>query len=75
MSAHGCACDPVAECLTPCKVFFLTGGGRHPCLSAAELAAAGLGDAHALVGKTLAPRAEAIRFGPAQELAQSSLHR
>ena len=37
VSAHGCACDPVAECLTAGgkPVFFLTGGEKRPPLSAA----------------------------------------
>ena len=32
VSAHGCACDPVAECLTADgrPVFFLTGGSETP---------------------------------------------
>ncbi len=31
VSAHGRACDPVAEVLAHPQVFFLTGGERHPC--------------------------------------------
>ena len=30
VSAHGCACDPVAQCMTERSVFFLTGGAETP---------------------------------------------
>ena len=30
VSAHGCACDPVAECMMNRSVFFLTGGTETP---------------------------------------------
>ena len=74
VSAHGCACDPVAECLTAGgkPVFFLTGGAETPASLCGRLAAAGLGDAHALVGENLGTPAEAIRFGLARELAAQS---
>ena len=58
VSAHGRACDPVAEVLAHPQVFFLT--------------AAGLGAAHALVGENLGTPTEAIRFGLARELAAQS---
>ena len=71
VSAHGCACDPVAECLTAGgkPVFFLTGGAETPASLCGRLAAAGLGDAHALVGENLGTPDEKIHFGTAQELA------
>ena len=53
VSAHGCACDPVAECLEHSPVFFLTGGAETPASLCAKLTAAGLGDAHGLVGENL----------------------
>lgn len=71
VSAHGCACDPVAECLSAGNrpVFFLTGGADTPATLCAALTAAGLGNAHALVGEDLGIPAENIRFGLAQEMA------
>ena len=69
VSAHGRACDPVAEVLAHPQVFFLTGGGDTPATLCAKLTAAGLGDAHALVGENLGTPDEKIHFGTAQELA------
>ena len=37
VSAHGCACDPVAECMTNKAVFFLTGGTETPAPSSSSL--------------------------------------
>ena len=51
VSAHGCACDPVSACMNHKTVFFLTGGAETPATLCAALTAAGLGDAHALVGE------------------------
>ncbi len=72
VSAHGCTCDPVAECLTAGgrPVFFLTGGTETPATLCAALTAAGLGDAHALAGENLGRAEEKIFFGTAQEFAQ-----
>ena len=70
VSAHGRACDPIAEILAHPQVFFLTGGGDTPATLCAKLTAAGLGAAHALVGENLGTPAEAIRFGLARELAE-----
>lgn len=72
VSAHGRACDPVAEILAHPQVFFLTGGGDTPATLCAKLTAAGLGAAHALVGEDLGTPAEAIRFGLARELAEQT---
>ena len=72
VSAHGRACDPVAEVLAHPQVFFLTGGGDTPATLCAKLTAAGLGAAHALVGENLGTPAEAIRFGLARELAEQT---
>lgn len=71
VSAHGCPCDPVAECLEAGNrpVFFLTGGTATPATLCAALTAARLGNAHALVGENLGTPMEKIRFGLAQELA------
>ena len=72
VSAHGRACDPVAEILVHPQVFFLTGGEDTPATLCAKLTAAGLGAAHALVGENLGTPAEAIRFGLARELAEQT---
>lgn len=69
VSAHGCACDPVAECIEHSPVFFLTGGAETPATLCQKLTAAGLGRAHALVGENLGTPAEKVHFGLAQELA------
>ena len=72
VSAHGCACDPVSACMNHKTVFFLTGGAETPATLCAALTAAGLGDAHALVGENLGTPAEAVRFGLARELAEQA---
>ena len=72
VSAHGCACDPVAECMTERSVFFLTGGAETPATLCRKLADAGMGEAHALVGENLGTGEEAIRYGSAAELAGQS---
>ena len=74
VSAHGCACDPVAECLTAegRPVFFLTGGSETPATLCGTLTAEGLGQAHALVGEQLGTPEEKIFFGTAQEVSQKN---
>ena len=72
VSAHGCACSPVAECMANREVFFLTGGTETPATLCRQLADAGMGDAHALVGENLGTEAEAIRYGSAAKLAAQS---
>ncbi len=72
VSAHGCACDPVTECMANKAVFFLTGGTETPASLCAKLTAAGLGRAHATVGENLGTAEEAIRYGSAEELAGRS---
>lgn len=74
VSAHGCACDPAAECLTAegRPVFFLTGGTETPATLCAKLADAGLGDAHGIIGENLGTPQEHLAFGTAQTLAASA---
>lgn len=74
VSAHGCVCDPAAECLTAegRPVFFLTGGTETPATLCAKLAHAGLGDAHAIIGENLGTPQEHLAFGTAQTLAASA---
>lgn len=71
VSAHGCACDPAAECLTAegRPVFFLTGGTETPATLCAKLADAGLGNAHAIIGENIGTPQEHLAFGTAQTLA------
>ena len=72
VSAHGCACDPVAQCMTERSVFFLTGGAETPATLCRKLADAGMGEAHGVVGENLGTGEEAIRYGSAAELAGQS---
>ena len=74
VSAHGCACDPAAECLTAegHPVFFLTGGTETPATLCAKLADVGLGDAHAIIGENLGTPQEHLAFGTAQTLAANA---
>ena len=74
VSAHGCACDPAAECLTAegRPVFFLTGGTETPATLCAKLADVGLGDAHGIIGENLGTPQEHLAFGTAQTLAASA---
>lgn len=74
VSAHGCACDPAAECLTAegRPVFFLTGGTETPATLCAKLADTGLGDAHGIIGENLGTPQEHLAFGTAQILAANA---
>lgn len=74
VSAHGCACDPAAECLTAegHPVFFLTGGTETPATLCAKLTDAGLGDAHGIIGENLGTPQEHLAFGTAQTLAANA---
>ena len=74
VSAHGCACDPAAECLTAegRPVFFLTGGTETPATLCAKLADAGLGDAHGIIGENIGTPQEHLAFGTAQTLAENA---
>ena len=69
VSAHGCACDPVAACRAGGTTFFLTGGSETPATLCQQLAAAGLGDAAATVGENLGTPSQRLVTGRAQELA------
>ncbi len=73
VSAHGCACDPVAACRAGGKLFFPDRRGETPASLCRRLAAAGLGDAHVLVGEKLGRPEEKILFGTAQELAAKAV--
>lgn len=73
VSAHGTACDPVAEVCGGQPVFFLTGGkGTGPADLCARLDGAGLENLPVTVGENLACPGEKITAGPAGELAGRS---
>lgn len=69
VSAHGCACDPVAACSVGQPVFFLTGGAETPDTLCAALVRAGLGKTAVTVGEDLGTAAQKITQGTAAEIA------
>lgn len=69
VSAHGCTCDPVAECMQGRPTFFLTGGSEDPATLCAQLAAEGFGDVQAVVGQCLGTPEEKLFRGSVKELA------
>ena len=69
VSAHGRACDPVAECMQGRPTFFLTGGSEDPASLCAQLAAEGFGGVEATVGQRLGTPEEKLFRGSVQELA------
>lgn len=72
VSAHGCACDPVAECSAGRPVFFLTGGTETPDTLCAALVQAGLGKTAVTVGEHLGTAAQKITQGTAAQTAGQS---
>ena len=72
VSAHGCACDPVAACSAGQPVFFLTGGAETPDTLCAALVQAGLGKTAVTVGEDLGTAAQKITQGTAAEIAWQS---
>lgn len=68
VSAHGLACDAVAEVLHGKETFFLTGGQVTPKVIAAQLTDAGLGDLVLHVGQRLSYPDEQIVTAPARDL-------
>ena len=72
VSAHGCACDPVAACSAGQPVFFLTGGAETPDTLCAALVQAGLGKTAVTVGEQLGTAAQRITQGTAAEIAGQS---
>ena len=69
VSAHGCTCDPVAECMQGRPTFFLTGGSEDPATLCAQLAAEGFGDVQGVVGQCLGTPEEKLFRGSVKELA------
>lgn len=70
VSAHGCACDPVAECRTGKPTFFLTGGAETPATLCAKLAGAGYGRITATVGENLGGKTQRLVTDTVEALAQ-----
>lgn len=68
-SAHGVACDAVAEVCQGKPVFFLTGGKLGPSELCAQLCEAGLGALPVCTGEELGTDRERIRRGCAAEFA------
>ena len=68
-SAHGVACDVVAEARQGGRLFLVTSGGRAPGELCAALAAAGIGDADVTVAERLSYPDERIVQGPADKIA------
>lgn len=72
VSAHGVACDILAEVLNHPCVFFLTGGETTVESIIAQLCDAGLGAAAVSVGENLSSPDERIRTGTADSLREAS---
>lgn len=72
VSAHGAACDTVAECAGGAPTFFLTGGDSTPASLCADLTAARLGDTWATVGERLGTEKQHVVEGTARELSAQS---
>ena len=68
VSAHGRACDPVAELLGHPSCFFLTDGQMTPKKICTLLCEAGLGETRVIVGERLSYPEERVWDGTAQEL-------
>ena len=71
VSAHGCACDPVAACSMDKPTFFLTGGEVTPAVICARLTEAGLGDVQAVVGENLGTPQQKISKNAVRKISES----
>ena len=71
-SAHGVACDPVAEVCRGQRVFFLTGGRQDPAALCRALTEAELGSLRVAAGEELGTERERIVRGSAKELQDMS---
>ena len=72
VSAHGCACDPVAACSMGKPTFFLTGGEVTPAVICAKLTEAGLGDVQAVVGENLGTPQQKISKNAVRKISESA---
>ena len=68
-SAHGVACDIVAEAARAGELFLVTSNGKAPAKLAGELVEAGLGDVEIVVGERLSYPDERLSRGTASEIA------
>ena len=68
-SAHGVACDIVAEAERAGELFLATSGGEDPSRLSGELVKAGFGDAHVTVAERLSYPDERITCATASEIA------
>mgnify|MGYP003247141221 CR=1 FL=1 len=68
-SAHGVACDIVAEAERAGELFLVTSGGEDPSRLSGELVQAGFGDAHVTVAERLSYPDERITCATASEIA------
>lgn len=68
-SAHGVACDIVAEAERAGELFLVTSGGEDPSRLSGELVQAGLGDARVTVAERLSYPDERITCATASEIA------
>ena len=68
-SAHGVACDIVAEAERAGELFLATSGGEDPSRLSGELVQAGFGDAHVTVAERLSYPDERITCATASEIA------
>lgn len=71
LSAHGQACDIVAELCHGAPVFLLTSGAGSVSEACSELVAAGLGEAVVTVGERLGYPDERLTSGTARDMARS----
>lgn len=71
VSAHGCACDPVAACSMGKPTFFLTGGEVTPAVICAKLTEAGLGDVQAIVGENLGTPQQKISKNTVRKISEN----
>lgn len=68
-SAHGVACDIVAEAERAGELFLVTSGGEDPSRLSGELVQAGFGDARVTVAERLSYPDERITYATASEIA------
>ena len=68
-SAHGVACDIVAEAERTGELFLVTSGGEDPSRLSGELVQAGFGDARVMVAERLSYPDERITCATASEIA------
>lgn len=68
-SAHGVACDILAEAERAGELFLATSGGEDPSRLSGELVQAGFGDAHVTVAERLSYPDERITCATASEIA------